>query len=60
MRSRWTEYIEKIADLTLSDLWHKGDFLKKLTFEDKFSIIENNSLKKKFQLLFLLLCALLF
>ena len=50
MKSRWTEYIEKIADLTLCDLWHKGDFLKKLTFEDKFAIIENSSLKKKFQL----------
>ena len=40
-------YIEKIVDLHC-DL--KGDFLKKLTFEDKFAIIENNSLKKKFQL----------
>ena len=41
-------YIEKIADLTLCDLWHwhKSDFLRKFTLEDKFAIIENNSLKK--------------
>ena len=48
MRIRWTEYIVKREDLTLCDLWHKGDFLKKFTFEDKFAIIQNNSLKKKF------------